>query len=264
MQHAERDWPAKTTVSTTRKRGRIVHLVRRQVALGIAATTLILGGTLVASPPIAAGSGVQVRPASAAETGAMERAAEAAHRCGFSLANEYLWPVELASDGWGLGQVDARDPRLQGNADLLLHLVAGRWRFVTCGSSFYGTHTAYPLAVVERLQAAIPAPHATTAPPAMLGALAAVVLPSGWCTGTGTRRQWPVETTDVGWASAMVGAASGRAGGCVVLYHEIAGHWHAAAHGTAPGVWTTAWDVPAFVLYVLQTATDHALHLAVG
>ena len=181
MQHAGGDWTAGTPVPPTRKGRRVVHLGRRRVALGIAAATLILGVMLVAGPPIAAGSGVQLRPATAAQTAAMEQAVEAAHRCGFSLANQYLWPVELASDGWGLGQVDARDPRLQGNTDLLLHLAAGRWRFVTCRSSFLGTHTAYRLALVERLQAAIPAPHAATAPPAMLRSLAAVVLPSGCC-----------------------------------------------------------------------------------
>jgi len=205
----------------------------------------------------ASASNMGLHSATVAETVALEQAANAVSGCGFSSTTQYLWPIEVSSNGWAVAQVDARDPVDQGNGDLVLHLNGGQWQYVTCGSDFSagGAKANYPISVVTELQNAMPS---LSSQPASLGTvktLQTVTTNEGWCPGSS--QLWPAEVTNVGWAAAMLNGAP-LSGYCVVIYTRAPQGWRVFTYGTTPQVWNSL-NVPDFVLVLLRSALMQAV-----
>ncbi len=239
-------------------RGAPVGTKRRGIRRRVLAP--LLGLLLVPTWPVmarASASIVGIHSATVAETVAIEQAANAVSGCGFSSVTQYLWPLEVSSGGWAVGQVDARDPVDQGNGDLVMHLSGGQWQYVTCGSDFSTgqANANYPVSVVIQLQNAMPSPSTQPATSSMAKTLQTVTANWGWCPGSS--QLWPVEVTNVGWAAGMLNGAP-ASGYCVVIYTHAPQGWRVFTYGTTPQVWNSL-NVPDFVLVLLRSALMEAV-----
>lgn len=225
-------------------------------ALGVVAA-------LPAAP--AAFAWVRVSAGTARKTAAVERALNAVHGCGFSTRADYVWMLEVASNGWAMGAIAARNPANQGDGVFLVHYYRGRWHYVTCGSDLgYSNihppgYPPFPGPLVHRLARAMHVIRIHKATTATINELEAVTTTRGWCPDdSGTL--WPVRISTVGWAVAMLDGLQGvETGSCVVIYTREQNRWRPFAHGMTDDIWTSARNVPAIVLLDFESAMQRAL-----
>jgi hypothetical protein len=90
---------------------------------------------------------ITAKRATASQVRELTAVANAHHTIGFSSALQYLSPVRVTSNGWAYGQIDARNPKDQGNAGIFFRLANGRWRVAAAGSDFPSVPAAVQRAV---------------------------------------------------------------------------------------------------------------------
>jgi hypothetical protein len=71
------------------------------------------------------------------------------HTAGYTSAADFLHPVYVTNNGWAMGRIIARNPRNQGNADIIFRQRNGSWTAFSCGSDFTGS--GIPQAVLKAL-----------------------------------------------------------------------------------------------------------------
>jgi hypothetical protein len=102
---------------------------------------LVIGTTTVAAPAPAAAR-VVGRPATPAQVRQLTAVANAHHTCGFNERADYLAHARVTNNGWAGAQINARNPALQGNCEIVFKHRHKGWRVFTAGSDLSGVPDA--------------------------------------------------------------------------------------------------------------------------